>query len=122
MGLFTPKKKTIDVIFIEENVIQIGKDKYHRHDHELQEIRNALSLLIKQNKKIMATQKEAADKVNAVAAELAKANTEIQAKIQALVDAAGNADNVSTELQTAIDNLVPAAQALDDIVPDAPTT
>lgn len=68
--------------------------------------------------KIMATQQEAAAQLGGVLAELQKANTEIQAKIQALVDAANNASNVTPELQAAVDALVPAAQSLDDIVPD----
>lgn len=70
-------------------------------------------------KKIMASQAEDAQVLRDLLAQLQKANAEIQAKIQALVDAAANAP-VSTELQSAIDDLKPAAQALDDIVPDAP--
>lgn len=66
------------------------------------------------------TQAEDAQVLRDLKTQLAKANDEIQAKIQALIDAAGNAGNVSDELQAAIDDLKPAAQALDDIVPDAP--
>jgi len=64
-------------------------------------------------------QSEAAQELRDLRGQLSKANVEIQAKIQALIDAAAN-DTVSDELQTAIDDLKPAAQALDDIVPDAP--
>lgn len=53
----------------------------------------------------MGTQKEAADKLGSFGVTLAKVNTEIQKKIQDLIDAAGNADNVSPELQSAIDAL-----------------
>lgn len=67
--------------------------------------------------KIMATQKEDAAILADVLAKLQKANAEIQKKIQDLIDAAANAD-VQPELQSAIDALTPAAQALDDIVPD----
>lgn len=81
-----------------------------------------LLLIIKNQKTIMATQEEAAQALQGINAQLAKANTEIQAKIQALTDAAANADNVSPALQAAIDDLLPAAQQLDDIVPDAPAT
>lgn len=72
--------------------------------------------------KIMATQAEAAVELVALKAQLVKANDEIQAKIQALTDAANNASNVSPELAQAIADLKPAAQTLDDIVPDAPPT
>jgi hypothetical protein len=96
----------------------------HIHHVDVNEIKKILDtiLIIKQNTiSIMATQEEAAAKLGAVATQLAKANTEIQAKIQALVDAANAADTVNPALQAAIDALVPAAQTLDDIVPDAPT-
>lgn len=74
-------------------------------------------LITKQNKKIMGNQKEAADKLTAIGAQLGKANTEIQAKIQELKDASANAD-ISPELQAAIDGVTQAGQVLDDIVPD----
>src|SRR4051812_3992320 len=74
-------------------------------------------ITIKQSK-IMATQEEGAVQLGNILTQMQKANTEIQAKIQALVDAAANADTVNPTLQAAIDALVPAAQALDDIVPD----
>lgn len=67
---------------------------------------------------IMATQEEAAATLSALKDQLTKANGEIQAKIQALIDAANAADTVNPTLQAAIDDLKPAAQALDDIVPD----
>lgn len=51
--------------------------------------------------------------------QLVKANTEIQTKIQALTDAANASQNLSPELAQAIEDLKPAAQTLDDIVPDA---
>jgi uncharacterized membrane protein YfbV (UPF0208 family) len=70
---------------------------------------------------IMATQAEAAAQLATITSQLVKANTEIQARIQALIDAAANVD-LTPELQAAVDGLKPAAQALDDIVPDQPTT
>ena len=70
----------------------------------------------------MATQAEAAAQLTALKDQLVKANGEIQAKIQALIDAANNAADVGPELAEAIEALKPAAQALDDIVPDAPPT
>ncbi len=68
----------------------------------------------------MATQTEAAAALRDLKAQLTKANDEIQAKIAALVAAGGNSDNLSPELAQAIEELKPAAQTLDDIVPDAP--
>ena len=70
---------------------------------------------------IMATQAEDAQTLRDLKTQLGKANDEIQAKIQALVDAAAKAD-VTPELQAAIDDLKPAAQQLDDIVPDVTPT
>lgn len=86
--------------------------------------------------KIMGSQSEAAASLNALRddlastnAELGKAKDELLAKIKALEDAASNAGNVGPELQAAIDGVVgagagvkDAAKAVDDIVPDAPTT
>jgi phage shock protein A len=85
-------------------------------NHVLQQL-HFLNLNIKQ---VMGNQKDDAAKLATILAQLQKATAEIQAKIQALIDAASNAD-VTPELQTAIDDLTPAAQALDDIVPDGPT-
>ena len=73
---------------------------------------------IKQNT-IMANQTQAAEQLAELGTQLEKANTEIQAKIAELVAVAANGE-VSPALQAAIDALVPAAQQLDDIVPDAP--
>src|SRR5262249_6464814 len=83
-------------------------------------VRGGFRTLANKLEQVMATQKDAADQLNAVAAELAKANAELQAKIQALTDAANAADTVSPELQTAIDGVTGAAKTIDDIVPDAP--
>lgn len=71
-------------------------------------------------KTIMGNQKEAAQELAAFKTQLVKANTEIQAKIQQLIDAAANTE-IDPELRAAIDELKPVAQALDDIVPDEPT-
>jgi uncharacterized coiled-coil protein SlyX len=65
MGIFTPKKKNIEVTFIEEKIILIKGEKWHKHDHEMQEIRNAFALLIKQNKKIMSKLTDLEDKIAA---------------------------------------------------------
>ncbi len=80
--------------------------------------RKMLEQILQNTEKIMATQAEAAAALVALKEQLTKANAEIQAKIQALTDAANNASNVSPELAQAIEDLKPAAQALDDIVPD----
>lgn len=80
-----------------------------------------LVLLTKKTNTIMSTQKEAAAELVAFKEQLAKANDEIQAKIQALTDAANSADTVDPELQAAIDDLKPAVEALDNIVPDVVT-
>lgn len=69
---------------------------------------------------IMAKAEESVAALTALKDQLTKANGEIQKKIQDLVDAAANAD-VPQAVVDAIEALKPAAQTLDDIVPDAPT-
>lgn len=69
-------------------------------------------------RKIMSTQQEEADKLNELAAQLQKANDEIQKAIQDLKDALASAGNTSPEVDAATAALTAKAQALDDIVPD----
>lgn len=80
----------------------------------------ALANINRKLDKLMATADESTKELGEIKDQLVKANTEIQAKIQALVDAANNAGNTDPAVQAAIDALKPAAQALDDVVPDAP--
>lgn len=84
-----------------------------------QKILDFLHLITTKIDHTMATQQDAANQLAGVSTQLAKANTEIQGKIAELVEASKNTDT-TPELQAAIDALVPAAQSLDDIVPDAP--
>lgn len=67
---------------------------------------------------IMTTQSEHAAQLRAISAQLGKAKDEINAKIQALVDAASQAGNTTDEVNSAAEEARSAAQALDDIVPD----
>ena len=69
---------------------------------------------------IMASQQEEADKLNQLAIQLDKANTEIQNAIQQLKDALAAAGGTTPEVDAATANLTAKAQALDDVVPDAP--
>ena len=62
---------------------------------------------------IMATQKEEADTLSAIADQLNKAITEITAAL-------ANLGNTSPEVDAATDKLKAVAQALDDLNPDAP--
>jgi len=71
-------------------------------------------------KQIMATQDEEAGKLNALSTQLQKANDEIQKAIQDLKDALAAGGNTSPAVDAATDALTAKAQALDDIVPDAP--
>lgn len=77
-----------------------------------------LTTIVKQQHIIMGTQADLAAQLAALSDQLVKAKGEIVAKIADLETAIGNQDNVSPELQAAFDALKPAAQALDDIVPD----
>lgn len=108
MALFTIILLIIIVIQYFTITIQLNHIKHQNH-----------FLIIKQTK-MAQTQEEAAQALANISAQLQKAKGEIVSKIQALTDAAANADSVEPALQTAIDNLAPIAQALDDIVPDAP--
>ncbi len=56
-----------------------------------------------------------------VATQLAKANGEVQDKLAELHAAITAADNVPQPIVDALAALTASAQALDDIVPDAPT-
>lgn len=49
MNPFVPKKKNIEITFIEQNVIIIKGERWHNHNHEFQEIK---SLLISNGKKL----------------------------------------------------------------------
>jgi chromosome segregation ATPase len=115
MNLFKPKKKTIEITYIQENVILVRGEKFHRHDHELQEIRNALALLIKQNKKIIMTNQELKDLLVAANAKVDKIKTEIQA----LKDLVANSGNVPQDVVDAVNALGTNLQSADDLDPDA---
>lgn len=71
-------------------------------------------------KTIMATQEEEAAKLNALSAQLQKANDEIQKAIADLKAAIAAGGATSAEVDAATEALTAKAQALDDIVPDAP--
>ena len=97
------ERDTINILTrIERNIERILRTQRH---------------ITRKAEQIMATQTEAAAELDNLKNQLSKANEEIQAKIAELVAAAGSAD-VTPELQAAIDGLKPAAQTLDDIVPD----
>lgn len=70
-----------------------------------------LELLIR---RIIMTQAEQAARLNAVAEQLVKVSTEVQA----LKDAVANTENVDPALQEAIDRVVGAVQVLDEMNPD----
>lgn len=69
--------------------------------------------------RIMMKVSEIQAQLDAVGAQLTKAKDEILAKIAALEAALGDAD-VPAEAEAALEALKAQAQALDDIVPDAP--
>jgi len=65
--------------------------------------------------KILMKENEIAEKLNAISDQLTKASGEINAQLEVL----RNAD-LSADASAALDRLSAIAQALDDIVPDAP--
>lgn len=122
MDLFKPRKKTVDIIYIEKDVIMIGRDKFHSHQHEIQDIKNTLAIIIKKLNKMAKTQAETAAELRAIKDQNEKARVEILAKIKALEDALVTAGNTSEEVDAAVQDLKASVQTDDDIVPDAPTT
>jgi seryl-tRNA synthetase len=120
MGIFKPKKKTLEIIFVEENVIMVGKDKYHHHDSEIQEIKKQLFLINKTLKTMAKTQSETAAELRAIKDQNEKARVEILAKIKALEDALATAGNTSDEVDAAVQDLKASVQTDDDMNPDAP--
>lgn len=66
------------------------------------------------------TNEELAQGLTDLKTQLVKANGELTAKIAALEKAIQDADNVPDTVVAAFNDLKPAAQAIDDIVPDAP--
>jgi seryl-tRNA synthetase len=118
MGIFKPKKKTCEITYIEENVIIIRGEKYHSHSHELQDIKNSLSLIIKTLNKMSKTQAETAAEIRAIKDQNEKARLEILAKIKTLEDAIETSGNTSDEVDAAVQDLKASVQTDDDIVPD----
>lgn len=92
------------------------KIEYNYHNHvDLAEILSLLNIIKLQNHKILMTQQELAQQLDALTTQ----TTKIKAEVQALLDAIANAGNVSPEVQTAVDNLKAAIQGVDDLNPDA---
>jgi len=149
MPLFPQKKVKQDVVYIDKFIVVVGGHRFHRHDSELQEIRNSLSLILKQNKKIMATVQELKDQVadlnskvddlqtslDAEQAQIqglldtnAQVVTDLNAKIvelQAIIDAGGSAtpadlQAISDGIKTATDKIATEKADLEGTVPDAP--
>ena len=75
--------------------------------------------IIKEQRKLMATQAELANEIIAKTTQIRKAIDEINAAMQALRDAVANAP-ANEALTAAVAALGVAVQAADDIVPDAP--
>lgn len=115
MGLFQPKKKNLEITFIEEKVIVIKGERWHHHEHELQEIRNQLSLILKNQKNIIMTNAELKDLLTAANAKVDKIKTEIQA----LKDLVANSGNVPQDVVDAVNALGTNLQSADDLNPDA---
>jgi cytolysin (calcineurin-like family phosphatase) len=76
--------------------------------------------LLEMEKTIMAKLSELAELVAAVNAQLGKAKDEVLAKIAALTAALDDVP-LPEKAETALNDLKATVQAIDDIVPDAPT-
>ena len=86
---------------------------------EIEERVEKLVKIIKEQRKLMATQAELANEIIAKTTQIRKAIDEINAAMQALRDAVANAP-ANEALTAAVAALGVAVQAADDIVPDAP--
>jgi len=119
MAFLQPKKKTIEIVYLEKDIIMVGKDKFHHHDHELQEIKIALTLLIKQNKKIMSKIDELNQTVTDLQTSVDAKQEQIAAAIaafeQTIADLTAQIGTGVTDaqLQTVIDNLTAAKTDLE---------
>lgn len=82
-----------------------------------------LFLINKQNKDFMATQAALAAQLNELGVSLGKIGTETSTLLQKVADLEaqiGTLGDVTPELQAAFDAVKTQAQAVDDLVPDAP--
>lgn len=106
----------------ELQIIRVQDEQGRQIEQILKQLEQ-LDVIQKGVQKIMSDQDDAAVELAGFKDQLIKANAEIQAKIQALIDAAAGAPpgSLQPNLKQAIDDLKPVAQGLDDIVPDAPT-
>lgn len=71
----------------------------------------------------MANQKELAEKINLLTAQVNKIGAESTKSLELIAElktALENQENVSPELQTAFDNLQAQIKIVDELVPDAP--
>lgn len=84
------------------------------------ETNSLLKTIIKNQNKMALSQAEAAAELVRIKDQILKSRAEILAKIEALEIAQQNAGNVTPEVEAAMAELKDAAQATDDIVPDAP--
>ena len=88
---------------------------------DIEERVEKLVKIIKEQRKLMATQADLANEIIAKTTQIRKAIDEINAALQALRDAVANAP-ANEALTAAVAALGVAVQAADDIVPDAPPT
>lgn len=88
-----------------------------RYDLSICKILQLLQEILRKEDKIMS---QLGDTLNSIKDQVGKATVEILGKIADLEAALANAGTIPVDAQTALDGLKVAAQALDDIVPDAP--
>ena len=97
----------------------------HVHNPSNEAILTRLDTILERTQEIMSTQAEAAAALQAVATQLDKVKgetTALVAEVQALKDAATNADTVSPDLQAAIDAVASRTASIDGLVTDLPPT
>jgi ABC-type transporter Mla subunit MlaD len=92
----------------------------HVYHHLSEDSQHVLRAIHKLQELVTMNHAELLAGLNTVTTQLVKANGEIQAKLAALQAAVDAADNVPQPIVDALAALTADAQALDDIVPDAP--
>lgn len=117
--------------------VEVFEQRHDEHDKKLTDVMNFLQVINLKIERFMATQAELLaalnalnDKVTVIKTEVGKIGTEtqsLQANIVTLTNAVNNQGNTTPEVDAALaalqanaDSLATQAQAVDDLVPDAP--
>ncbi len=91
----------------------------HYDGNDLKEMLSKINCILKNLSEIMATQKEVAQELVDLKAQVDKVTTEIRADFQKLADAIAASGNSTSEVDAALAALKTSVQGADDLNPDA---